>query len=186
MYRANKEISICEGTYYSDVSIFEREDIKTFREYYKTFMELNGLSKDIGCRSLVIPPSFMESLVAYYMGYWKIEGSYAGFDCYSPNMPIGHNRIEIKVGSGKSDYSLFRSRDDWDVLNYVTIYNESIVECAFELFSITKERILSESERFARHYSDKRNLGFRYNIYRELIEHGEYDYKKTFSLFEDL
>ena len=146
-------------------------------------MNLNEKIKKIGGRPSILPPEFVEALVAYKMGYWKIDDMRLGFDCFDPNAPEGSNRIEIKYATGRTDFSSFSSVIKWDRLIFVKFYNESPKDCYFEVYDIDIQMILEESEHFGRYMYDRRGVRPRISVIKELIERGIYREKREFSLF---
>jgi hypothetical protein len=162
---------------------YEEEDIFLLQKLYTDWMNLNEKIKRIGGRPSILPPEFVEALVAYKMGYWKIDDMRLGFDCFDPNVPEGHNRIEIKYGTGRMDLSSFAPEIKWDRLNFVKFYNESPEDCFFEIYDIDIQMILEESERFGRYIYDRRGFRPRISVIKELIERGVYREKREFSLF---
>lgn len=162
---------------------YEDEDLHVLQKLYSDWMNLNEKIKRIGGRPSMLPSEFVEALVAYKMGYWRIDDIRLGFDCFDPNSPEGHNRIEIKYGTGRTDLSSFSPEIKWDRLNFVKFYNESPEDCFFEVYDIDIQMILEESERFGRNIYDRRGIRLRISVIKELIERGIYREKREFSLF---
>ncbi len=167
----------------SNIVKYEEEDIYIFQELYTNWMELNEKIKRIGGRPSVLPTEFVEALVAFKMNYWKIDDMRLGFDCYDPNDEKNEKRIEIKYSTGRMDYSSFAPKIEWDRLNFVKFYNESPIECYFEVYDIGIDMIFEETEKFGRSVYEGYGRRPRISISRELIERGIYRNKKEFSLF---
>lgn len=162
---------------------YDEEDIILLKKLYSDWMNLNEKIKRIGGRPSILPPEFVEALVACKMGYWKIDDMRLGFDCFDPNAKEGNNRIEIKYATGRTDVSSFSQEIKWDRLNFVKFYNESPEDCYFEIYDIGVQMIFEESERFGRCIYDRRGFRPRISVIKELIERGVYREKKEFSLF---
>ena len=160
-----------------------KKKIYIFQELYTNWMELNEKIKRIGGRPSVLPTEFVESLVAFKMNYWKIDDMRLGFDCYDPNDEKNEKRIEIKYSTGRMDYSSFAPKIEWGILNFVKFYNESPIECYFEVYDIGIDMIFEETEKFGRSVYEGYGRRPRISISRELIERGIYRNKKEFSLF---
>ena len=62
-------------------------------------------------------------------------------------------------------------------------YNESPIECYFEVYDIGIDMIFEETEKFGRSVYEGYGRRPRISISRELIERGIYRNKKEFSLF---
>ena len=161
----------------------EKGDLLLLQDLYSDWMNLNDKIKRIGGRPAILPPEFVESLVAYKMNYLRVEDMRLGFDCYDPNAPIGNNRIEIKYGTGRTDFSTFSPEIRWDRLNFVKFYNESPIDCYFDVYDIDVQMIFDCSEYFSRRMYDSRGMRPRISIIKELIERGIYRDKREFSLF---
>ena len=160
-----------------------KKKIYRFQEFYTNWMELNEKIKSIGGRPSVLPTEFVEALVAFKMNYWKIDDMRLGFDCYDPNDEKNEKRIEIKYSTGRMDYSSFAPKIEWGILNFVKFYNESPIECYFEVYDIGIDMIFEETEKFGRSVYEGYGRRPRISISRELIERGIYRNKKEFSLF---
>lgn len=160
-----------------------KKKIYIFQELYTNWMELNEKIKRIGRRPSVLPTEFVEALVAFKMNYWKIDDMRLGFDCYDPNDEKNEKRIEIKYSTGRMDYSSFAPKIEWGILNFVKFYNESPIECYFEVYDIGIDMIFEETEKFGRSVYEGDGRRPRISISRELIERGIYRNKKEFSLF---
>ena len=162
---------------------YEKEDLFLLQNLYSDWMSLNEKIKKIGGRPTMLPPEFVESLISYKMGYLRVEDVRLGFDCYDPNAPEGNNRIEIKYGTGRTDFSTFSPDIKWDRLNFVKFYNESPMDCYFEVYDIDVQMIFDSSEYFSRRMYDSHGIRPRISIIKELIERGIYRERKEFSLF---
>ena len=160
-----------------------KKKIYIFQELYTNWMELNEKIKRIGGRPSVLPTEFVEALVAFKMNYWKIDDMRLGFDCYDPKDEKNEKRIEIKYSTRRMDYSSFAPKIEWGILNFVKFYNESPIECYFEVYDIGIDMIFEETEKFGRSVYEGYGRRPRISISRELIERGIYRNKKEFSLF---
>ncbi len=183
MIRKENFLNVPERDMPINIIQYDEEDILLLQGIYSDWMNINNKIKKIGGRPCVMPPEFVESLVAYKMKYWKIDDMRVGYDCFDPNSPDGHNRIEIKYATGRNDFSSFSPEIKWDRLNFVKFYNESPEECYFEIYDIDIQMIIEESERFGRFIYDRRGFRPRISVIKELIERGIYGDKKEFSLF---
>ncbi|RHR33928.1 MULTISPECIES: Bsp6I family type II restriction endonuclease [unclassified Eubacterium (in: firmicutes)] len=183
MIRKEKFLEIPEREIPVNIIQYEKEDIFLLQKLFSDWMNLNEKIKKIGGRPSILPPEFVEALVAYKMGYWKIDDMRLGFDCFDPNAPEGSNRIEIKYATGRTDFSSFSSVIKWDRLIFVKFYNESPKDCYFEVYDIDIQMILEESEHFGRYMYDRRGVRPRISVIKELIERGIYREKREFSLF---
>jgi len=183
MIRKENYLDISEREIPINIIQYEEEDMLLLQKMYFDWMNLNEKIRRIGGRPTTMPPEFVEALVAYKMGYWKIDDMRFGFDCFDPNAPKGNNRIEIKYATGRTDFSSFSSEIKWDRLNFVKFYNESPDDCYFEVYDIDIQMIFEESERFGRCVYDGRGLRPRISVIKELIERGIYKEKREFSLF---
>lgn len=183
MIRKENFLEIPEREIPVNIIQYEKDDIFLLQKLYSDWMNLNEKIKRIGGRASILPPEFVEALVAYKMGYWKIDDMRLGFDCFDPNAPEGSNRIEIKYATGRTDFSSFSSVIKWDRLIFVKFYNESPKDCYFEIYDIDIQMILEESERFGRYMYDRRGIRPRISVIKELIERGIYREKREFSLF---
>ena len=159
MIRKEKFLEIPEREIPVNIIQYEKEDIFLLQKLFSDWMNLNEKIKKIGGRPSILPPEFVEALVAYKMGYWKIDDMRLGFDCFDPNAPEGSNRIFVKF------------------------YNESPKDCYFEVYDIDIQMILEESEHFGRYMYDRRGVRPRISVIKELIERGIYREKREFSLF---
>lgn len=183
MIRTEKILDIPERKSPINIIKYEDEDLYLLQELYSNWMNLNEKIKRIGGRPCMLPPEFVESLVAYKMKYLRIEDMRLGFDCYDPNAPQDASRIEIKYGTGRMDFSHFSPEIKWDRLNFVKFYNESPTDCYFEVYDIDAQMIFDNSEYFGRRMYDSRGMRLRISVIKELIERGIYRNKKEFSLF---
>ena len=183
MIRKESFLEIPENNIQVCLIQYEKEDMLLFQKLYADWMNLNEKIKKIGGRPTMLPPEFVESLIAYKMDYLRVEDMRLGFDCYDPNAPLGNNRIEIKYGTGRTDFSTFSPEIKWDRLNFVKFYNESPTDCYFEVYDIDLSMILERSEYFNRRMYDSRGMRPRISIIKELIERGIYRDRKEFSLF---
>ena len=183
MLRKENYLDIPEREIPVNVIQYEDEDLYLLQNLYSDWMNLNEKIKRIGGRPSMLPPEFVEALVAYKMGYWRIDDMCLGFDCLDPNAQEGHNRIEIKYGTGRTGLSSFSPEIKWDRLNFVKFYNESPKNCYFEVYDIDTQMILEESEYFRRCIYDRWGGRARISVIKELIEKGIYREKREFSLF---
>lgn len=183
MIRKENDLYLPERVTPVNVIQYEDEDFYVLQKLYSDWMNLNEKIKRIGGRPSMLPPGFVEALVAYKMGYWRIDDMRLRFDCYDPCAPEGRNRIEVKYGTGRNDFSSFSPEIQWDRLNFVKFYNESPEDCFFEVYDIDIEMILEESERFGRSIYDRRGIRPRISVIKELIERGIYRERREFSLF---
>lgn len=183
MIREKELLVFPEEKMVSNVIKYDEGDIFILQELYTDWMILNEKILKIGGRPSMLPAEFVEALVAYKMNYWRIDDAHLGFDCFDPEGKEWHNRIEIKYATSRIDFSIFSSRINWDRLNFVRFYNESPYYCYVEIYDISIDAILEESEKFGRSIYERRGLRPRINIFRELVERGIYQNKKEFSLF---
>lgn len=183
MIRTEHSLNISEKITPTNIIKYEEEDLLLLQELYSNWMKLNEKIKTIGGRPSMLPPEFVESLVALKLGYYRIDDMRLRFDCYDPNAPQGSNRIEIKYGTGRTDISSFSPEINWDRLNFVKFYNESPFDCYFEIYDIDVQTIFNESEHFGRSIRDYRGIRPRISVMKELIERGIYRERKEFSLF---
>ena len=155
MIRKENYLEVPEREIPINIIQYEEDDILLLQKLYSDWMNLNEKIKRIGGRPSILPPEFVEALVACKMGYWKIDDMRLGYDCFDPNAPEGKNRIEIKYATGRTDLSSFSAEIKWDRLIFVKFYNESPEDCYFEVYDIDIQMIFEESERFGRYLYDR-------------------------------
>ena len=185
MIRKESFLDIPEKSISTNLIQYEKNDMLLLQNLYSNWMNLNEMIKRIGGRPTMLPPEFVESLIAYKMNYLRVDDMRLGFDCYDPQSPQGSNRIEIRYGTGRTDFSTFFHEIKWDRLNFVKFYNESPNDCYFEVYDIDVQMIFDNSEHFSRQIYDNRGIRQRISIsiIKELIERGIYRDKQEFSLF---
>ncbi len=171
----------------SDIPIkairIEEKDLDVLQNVYLRWMELNASIREMGGRPVALPEQFVESVVALKLGYLVVDDIHNGFDCYDLNAELGNRRVEIKYSTGRIDVTSFSPILSWDRLNFVKVYVESAKECYFEVYDISREIILEESETFNRYLYERRGMRPRISINREFIERELYTSKIEFSLF---
>lgn len=183
MIRMERVLDVPEKNTPVNLIQYGTEDIALLQDLYSDWMNLNEKIKRIGGRPTMLPTDFVEALVACKMGYFRVENMHLGFDCYDPASPQGSNRIQIKYGTGRTDFSTFSPEIKWDRLNFVKFYNESPNSCYFEVYDIDVQMVFDVSEYFNRRMYDSRGMRLRISVIKELIERGIYRDKREFSLF---
>lgn len=85
MIRKENYLDILERETPINIIQYEEEDMFLLQKLYSDWMNLNEKIKQIGGRPSSLPSEFVEALVAYKMGYWRIDNMSVGFDCFDPN-----------------------------------------------------------------------------------------------------
>ena len=73
MIRKENYLDILERETPINIIQYEEEDMFLLQKLYSDWMNLNEKIKQIGGRPSSLPSEFVEALVAYKMGYWRID-----------------------------------------------------------------------------------------------------------------
>lgn len=178
-----KELYTLEGRSLYSVLQYEESDIYILQELYTCWMKLNSKIKKVGGRNSILPQEFVEALVSYKLGYWRLGNPRLGFDCFDSKAQVGKNRIGIKYGTNRTDFSVFSSKQRWDRLNFVIFYNESPTDCFFEIYDMDYEMISKQLINNGITPYNQHSYVSRISVIRQLIDQKIYNSKKQFSLF---
>ena len=161
-----------EGTFDTNVLIFDDSDRGNLREIYKDWRNLCDKLVAMEARKINLPEGLSESATCLEMGFVRctenISGANTSFDAYDQKTK---KRIQIKACSILPDLTSFGPQSKWDDIYFVDFFKEGKWDGTFDIYLIPSELIYSQNVSKTQTMKDMQELGKRprFSIYSEII-----------------
>lgn len=173
MEKKSVNVALPEGTFLTDVLVFEESDRKVLYKIYRDWRSLCDNLLNLKARAVNLPEGLSESAFCLEMGYarfiGKISKANTSFDCIDLKTS---ERIQVKACSVIPDLTSFGPKSVWDRIFFLDFYREGKWDGTFDIYEINSDDIYNHKVNADQTVRDQQLQGRRprFRIYPEIIE----------------
>jgi hypothetical protein len=172
MKKEKIQIELPEGTFDTNVLIFEDSDRENLKNIYKNWRNLCDELVEMDARKVNLPEGLSESATCLEMGFFRFTESIStantSFDAYDPKTK---KRIQIKACSILPDLTSFGPNSKWDEIYFIDFFRKGDWDGTFDIYLIPNELIYSHKVNKNQTLKEQQEQGRRprFSIYKEII-----------------
>ncbi len=141
------EIELPEGKFNVLADHFEKSDLNTLKDIYKTWRDLSLKLNTLKSRSVNLPEGLSEVAFCYFMNCVRLnnpkigKGVNTSFDAYSH---LTKSRIQIKSCSVLPDLTSFGPNSQWDEIYFQDFFREGKWDGSVDVYLIPNNLIYNQ------------------------------------------
>lgn len=165
-------VNLPEGTFETEVLVFEESDRALLYQVYRDWRSLCDNLSNLRARAVNLPEGLSESSFCLEMGYARFTGSISGantsFDCIDLKT---NERIQVKACSVLPDLTSFGPRSVWDKIYFVDFCRDGKWDGTFDIYEINSDDIYNHKVNTNQTLRDQQLQGRRprFSIYKDII-----------------
>lgn len=170
MILENKALLLPEGSFNTNVYVFNESDREELFKIYTNWRELSINAQTLGGRGTNLPEILSEGAFCLEMNSVRVDtsinGANSSFDAYNL---LTHKRIQVKAASVTPDLTSFGPKSIWDELYFVDF---SRLDGTFDIYLIPSEDIYNMyvNKNETMYEQQQKGKRPRFSIYTKIIK----------------